>query len=138
MKKEQIDSHGKLCELKDEIYAYTREQAIEDGVLVDISDLELTKNAGIKVPICLTSNVHALCEVPKGLEGWQDYNGRLWDVLWMAVCAFKAVLSNAKNDKHLVPFKVIFQTGLKQRKTVTLWLCFNEAEGFTIMLPEDY
>jgi len=116
------------------IYSYTREQAIEDGVLVDISDSELTKNAGFKVPVCLTSNVHALCEVPKGLEGGQDYKGRLWDVLWMAVNAFKTF----KEDKHLVPFKVIFQTGPGQKKTVDLWLCFNEAEGFTIMLPEDY
>jgi len=128
------DSHGELFELKDLISSYTREQAIEDGVLVDISDSELTKNAGFKVPVCLTSAVYALCEVPKGLEGCQDFNGRLWDVLWMAVNAFKTF----KEDKHLVPFKVIFQTGLKQRKTVTLWLCFNEAEGFTIMLPEDY
>jgi len=134
MNKDTSDSHGQLFELKDIIYSYSREQAIEDGVLVDISNDELTKNAGFKVPVCLTRAVFSLCEVPEGLEGLQDFKGRLWDVLWMAVNAFRTF----KEDKHLVPFKVIFQTAPKQRKTLELWLCFNEYEGFTIMLPEDY
>jgi hypothetical protein len=119
---------------KELIYSYSRKQAIEDGLLVDISELELTKNAGFKVPVCLTQNVYGLCQVPEGLEGYQDFNGRLWDVLWMGILAFKSF----KEDKHLVPFDVIFQVKPNEQKTVKLWLCFNEYEGFTIMLPEDY
>ena len=35
------------------IYSYTRKQAIEDGVLVDITDV--AKEAGIKYPVAITS-----------------------------------------------------------------------------------
>src|ERR1039458_9449603 len=35
------------------IYSYTRKQAIEDGVLVDIT--EMAKEAGIKYPVAITS-----------------------------------------------------------------------------------
>src|ERR1019366_7436165 len=37
----------------DVIYSYTRKQAIEDGVLVDIT--EMAKEAGIKYPVAITS-----------------------------------------------------------------------------------
>ena len=37
----------------DVIFSYTRKQAIEDGVLVDIT--EMAKEAGIKYPVAITS-----------------------------------------------------------------------------------
>ena len=37
------------------IYAYTREQAISDGVLIDVS--KMAKEAGIRFPVVLTSAV---------------------------------------------------------------------------------
>ena len=67
------------------IYAYTRAQALEDGVLVDVS--EMAKEAGIKYPVALTATVHGkYVEVPEGVTG-QDEGGRLWDILWMLRCA---------------------------------------------------
>ena len=67
------------------IYAYTRAQALEDGVLVDVS--EMAKDAGIKFPVALTSAVYGkYIEVPDGITG-QDVGGRLWDILWMFRCA---------------------------------------------------
>src|SRR4051794_30073727 len=63
------------------IYAYTREQAINDGVLVDVT--ETAKEAGFRVPVALTRAAWAeYVAVPDGVEG-QDEAGRLWDVLWM-------------------------------------------------------
>ncbi len=41
-------------------------------------------------------------------------------------------------EKQLVPFEVIYQTDPRRSSTVTLWLCFSEFEGFTILLPEEY
>ena len=38
------------------IYPYTRAQALEDGVLVDVS--EIAKEAGIKFPVALTAAVY--------------------------------------------------------------------------------
>jgi len=70
------------------IYAYTRAQAIEDGVLIDVS--ETAKEAGIKFPTALTSAVWAdYVAVPAELKGQQDEMGRLWDILWMFSCAVR-------------------------------------------------
>ena len=44
----------------DLIYSYTRAQAIEDGVLVDVS--ERAKRAGIKYPTACTAGVWALID----------------------------------------------------------------------------
>ena len=113
---------------------YTRQQAIKDGVLIDITSTSEVKEADFKVPVCLTSSVYELVIVPEKLKNCQDFKGRLWDICFMAVYSFKRF----KDDKHLVPFKVaILQKNFKL-KTFQLWLVFNEHEGFTIMLPEDY
>ena len=70
------------------ISCYTRKQAIEDGVLVDVS--ETAREAGIKFPSALT---HAVYEqyvvVSPELKGEQDESGRLWDILWMFSCAVR-------------------------------------------------
>jgi hypothetical protein len=64
------------------IYVYTRAQAIEDGVLVDVS--KPAREAGIRLPTALTAAVHArYVTVPDELIGEQDDAGRLWDLLWM-------------------------------------------------------
>ena len=59
------------------IYTYTREQAIEDGQLIDVSETLEAKEASFRIPVCLTAGVHALVQVPELLSGWQDYSGRL-------------------------------------------------------------
>jgi len=65
----------------DVISAYSRENALEDGVLVDVSTVAL--EAGIKFPVALTRAVwDKYVEVPEGVT-CQDVNGRLWDILWM-------------------------------------------------------
>lgn len=79
------------------------------------------------------AGVHALVQVPELLSGWQDYSGRLWDTLFLAAAAFRPA-----GVEHLVPFEVIYQTDPRRSATVTLWRCFSEFEGFTILLPEEY
>ena len=65
------------------ISVYTRAQAIEDGVLVDVSDT--AREAGFGIPVALTRTVwDRLIALPEGYRGFQDESGRLWDVLWMA------------------------------------------------------
>ncbi len=65
------------------IDAYTRAQAIEDGILVDVS--ETAREAGFKIPVALSRTVwDRLVALPDGYRGFQDERGRLWDVLWMA------------------------------------------------------
>ena len=119
------------------ISRYTRAQAIEDGVLVDVSNV--AREAGITFPVAMTRAVWVQCaEVPEGLEGVQDEQGRLWDVLWMLKVAIR------RSGGEHVTYQVIFQNGPgnRNRHTVTLWaICGPGDQGepvITIMLPEDY
>jgi hypothetical protein len=63
------------------ISTYSREQAIDDGLLVDVSETSEFKELRFQFPIALTSGVLAQCvEEPVGVSG-QDWHGRLWDLL---------------------------------------------------------
>jgi hypothetical protein len=84
----------------DVIFRYTRKQAIEDGVLVDIT--EAAKDAGIKYPVAITSTAFfgyvALDPMPPG----QDLKGRLWDLIWMFSVAMR------RTSGSEVHFQILF------------------------------
>ena len=63
------------------IAVYTREQAIEDGQLVDVSTL--AREAGLMCPVAITRAAYDEYVVPsaRDAELGQDLTGRLWDVL---------------------------------------------------------
>lgn len=70
------------------IYAYTRAQAIADGVLVDVS--ETAKQAGFKLPAAITAALNDRLTPTRADQALgQDYDGRLWDVLWLAAFTIK-------------------------------------------------
>ncbi|MGV9934130.1 DUF6573 family protein [Streptomyces olivaceoviridis] len=75
-----------LAEPGEIIHAYTRAQALADGVLV-ATDAELAREAGFRVPVALTSAVWEGCvawnEGDSERQTPQDERGRLWDVLTM-------------------------------------------------------
>lgn len=114
------------------IYAYTRAQAIEDGVLVDVS--KMAKEAGFKYPTVITNAVYTGCVMASEKEKaqGQSESGRLWDLLWMA--GFKA--RGDKSGKPETLFDVIFSG-----KTVTLKMVCSPGDTpepvITIMLPEE-
>jgi len=84
------------------IYAYTRAQALADGVLVDAS--APAREAGIRWPVAMTAAVFArYVRVPEQLAGWQDEKGRMWDVVWMLRCGISG--GNAKGRERL--FKLL-------------------------------
>ena len=126
------------------IFEYTREQAIADGVLFDASAAPEAQEAGFRAPLALTTGVMQHIDIPKGLEGMQDVKGRLWDTLFLAATAFTMQKRQHEknptpdNDPHLCPFVVRYQTSAAQHEDITLWIAFNEYEGFTIMLPSEY
>jgi hypothetical protein len=67
------------------LYAYTRKDALNDGVQIDVS--ETAREAGLKFPVYLTRPVwENYVRVPDGVR-CQDEKGRLWDILWMLRCA---------------------------------------------------
>lgn len=74
-------------------HAYSRAQAIADGVLVDVSSIAAA--VGFKVPVAITCTAWADCvewneEVKARKSLIQDESGRLWDVLWIAFLACRA------------------------------------------------
>ena len=119
------------------ISLYTRDQAIEDGFLVDVSDL--AREAGFKWPVAVTRRVwdEIVTPAPHDAQQGQSEKGRLWDVLCMARLAAKA----NKNDRDSVLFQVIVLCEQKQKRvTLKLVLSFESPEGepcLTIMLPDE-
>jgi len=70
------------------IYVYSRAQAIADGVLVDVT--ETAKEVGFKLPVAITEALQNRLTPTKADAGLgQDYDGRLWDVLWLAAFTIK-------------------------------------------------
>lgn len=118
------------------ISTYSRAQAIEDGVLVDVS--EAARAAGIKYPTALTKKVwDEYVTVPEGIIG-QDEAGRLWDILWM----FMQEIRRSKGGDELY-FKLHVRNDNRDRtpplRTLKA-LCGpgDEAEPvITIMFPEE-
>jgi hypothetical protein len=65
------------------IHTYTRAQAIEDGFLIDVT--EMAKEVGFVFPVAVTQAAWAdLVAWNEGNAAYQDETGRLWDVLYMA------------------------------------------------------
>ncbi|MBI5242406.1 MAG: hypothetical protein HY922_01825 [Elusimicrobia bacterium] len=64
------------------IHAYTRTQALEDGVLVDLG--QLAREAGFCWPLAVTRAVWDVLEPSEELktEG-QSWTGRAWDMLFI-------------------------------------------------------
>lgn len=114
------------------ISAYTRKQAIDDGVLVDVS--ETAKEAGFRSGVALTRAVwDQYVEVPEGVKG-QDEAGRLWDILYMLRVSAKqmngdALLyklhvrnTNRSGTPPLVTLKAIIGPGDDREPVITIML----------------
>ena len=135
----------------DVIDVYTRAEAIEDGVLVDVT--ETAKEAGIVYPTAVTQALWSgYIEPPESLEGFQDVQGRLWDVLTMFSFSARAmkkasteVAESSRDTAQTLYFKTIFQmpskTGNPKMETVGLKaICGPGDNGepiLTIMLLEE-
>lgn len=110
------------------IHHYGREQAVEDGVLIDVTDM--AREAGITYPVAVTANLWARY-IDCG-----DTKGRLWDVLWM----FRIKSRNVDSDT--ITFSVSFADETGKAKLVELLATCGPGDlgeaVITIMLPEDY
>lgn len=120
----------------DLIFAYTRQQAIADGVLVDVT--ETAREAGFVYPVALTQGAWAECvAVPKD-DPCQDEAGRLWDVLSMLRFAVKGGSGRGAE----VPYSLYVQNACgDEPELVTLRaVCGPDDDGspcITVMLPDE-
>ena len=120
------------------ISVYTRSQAIEDGVLVDVSQADAMKGSGIALPVSVTRSVWAWVN-PEKMPRCQDFNGRLHDVLWM----LRLKIRGASEGIDRLAFRAMFQGGPglrgRQKRIVDLVAVCGPADDgspcLTIMLP---
>jgi len=140
------------------IHSYSRAQAIEacppgrtpgrcersrrDGVLVDVT--VTAKEVGFRWPVVITAALHdRLTPSQHDVSIGQDYDGRLWDALWLAAYTIK--LADPGTDT--VTYTVVLQeveakSGQPVNVDIRLWdVCGPGDEGepvVTIGFPEDF
>ena len=79
------------------VYAYSRSQAIADGVQVEVT--KVAHEAGIRFPVFITRGVFELCVAVPPNVSCQDESGRLWDVVWM----LRFAILRAKPEVQRIP-----------------------------------
>lgn len=126
----------------DVVYEYSRAQALEDGELVDVS--EVAREAGWRWPVALTRAAWAGCvEVPPGVVG-QDEAGRLWDVVYMAAQASKRAMARDRAPRDRVPVELHVRANNLEELQPTVRLIAHVGPGdtpepvVTIGYPQDF
>ena len=118
------------------IDVYTRSEAIEDGVLVDVS--ETAKEAGIEYPVALTRCVWDQYVTPdeRSRPLGQSESGRLWDVLQLYRFAARRSSGGSK-----MSFGLYFIMKRNQKRFIVLKATVGPGDNaepvITIMLPEE-
>ena len=124
------------------VASYNRAQAIEDGVLIDVT--AMAREAGFKWPVALTHTAWCDCvawtERDNRFQVHQDESGRLWDVLFMAFYAIRT--ATAPGDRLLFSLYRVPQDGHStEAGEVSLKLMVGPGDAgepvVTIMLPNE-
>jgi hypothetical protein len=90
------------------IYGYSRKQAIEDGVLIDVTN---QANQFFQFPMAITAEVYGeLNNIPKK-HAAESFAGRLHDVLFMAFTEVK----KGKTKSQTLMFSAIVNTDDKEK-----------------------
>jgi hypothetical protein len=132
------------------IHAYTRAQAIEDGVLVDLNqkptaqDKDITnldailREAGIIYPCAMTETAFMEWLNPgeQDVKDGQSIAGRLWDMLTI----FKSAVNRSRGPLDIIRFRFIVWKNGRQRNADLKAICGpgdTAAPVITFMLPDE-
>ena len=124
------------------IHSDTRAQALADGMLIDVT--ETGKEVGFKLPVTITEALQNRLTPTKAEAAiGQDYDDRLWNVLWLAAFTIKL----ADHGSDTVTFTVVQQeVDAKSGQPQKVDLCLRAICGLgdedelviTIGCPEDF
>jgi len=123
------------------VYTYTRQQAIQDGVLVDMDQgafKDLAREAGYQWPIAMTRAAyeHHVALTPAAKRACNDLIGRYWDILWM----MRGPLRNSYGKPECL-FQFLCVVKRVRPTLCTLKVVSGPADDgspcLTIMLPEE-
>lgn len=119
------------------ISVYTREQAIDDGVLIDVS--KTAKGVGFKFPVAVTVQLWSMITTIPKAYSYQDKNGRLWDVLYMAAFNAKRSTGTTLYYNLTMHHEVDTEKGKRILKNLDLKVVIGPGDNcepvLTIMLP---
>lgn len=116
------------------IHSYSREQAIKDGSLVDVS--VTAREVGFKYPVAITRRVWDEVITPDDedrSEG-QSEEGRLWDLIWMSY------LSAKRGEGSEIKVSLYVVKGKRKELVYLRALCGpgdNMEPVITIMFPDE-
>ncbi|HEV2524297.1 MAG TPA: DUF6573 family protein [Gammaproteobacteria bacterium] len=136
MNDEMINFFGKP------LHTYTRAEALEDGVLVDVSETAI--EAGFKIPVAVTRAVWdqyiSWTDEDTDNQTIQDEAGRLWDILSMLMFAIK--MDRSGTDQLIYQLAVIPRDGKgRSPKRIKLKSCIGGGDKgervITIMLTTE-
>lgn len=125
------------------IIAYTREQALSDGVLIDVS--KMGAEAGLRPPVAVTSAVFKQyiewTDEDSKKQSYQDQSSRLWDALLMARFKITSAVKQNSNES-LFELDCIPRDGKSTRAKLTVLKVHigpgDQGEAvLTIMLPNE-
>jgi len=120
------------------VYAYSRSQAIADGVQVEVT--KTAHEAGIRFPVFITRGVFELCiAVPPGVS-CQDEAGRLWDVVWM----LRFAILRARPNVQRIPVALYVRNSNHERPRLVKLVATvgpldidDPQPAITVMLPDE-
>ena len=115
------------------IFSYSLAQAIEDGVLVDLTPW--ARETGFNIPVACTAAVwNGYIVPPEGTQGLgQSERGRAHDMLWVL---FNAIRRSSGGDQLL--FEVILLQSAERRLTVEFKaVCGPGDEGEPVVTISD-
>ncbi|MDE2904572.1 MAG: hypothetical protein OXQ28_00645 [Acidobacteriota bacterium] len=128
------------------VHRYTRADGIRDGMLIDVT--ETGREAGFSVPVAITGAVQDQCvrwteeDTRRKPRVYQDEDGRLWDVLWMAACRSREIARSGRQaSTTLFQVIVVPRPGNGRQRLRTLKLVIGPGDAgeavATIMLPDE-
>lgn len=119
------------------VYAYTRAQAVADGVQVEVT--KTAQEAGIRFPMFLTRAVYdSFVTVPPGVTA-QDEGGRLWDIVWMT----RFAIIRAKPGVDRIPVALYVRNDNRAAKLIKLVAVAGPLDiddptpAITVMMPDE-
>lgn len=121
----------------DIIYSYTRTEALNDGVLIDVS--KLATEAGFIIPVAVTRALYYQHLTPNDnlKRIGQSLDGRAWDMLYL----LHVQIVQSKSEEQTTFFSVIFLTEQKVSQKVRLKAVIDGGDDgnpvVTIMLEDE-
>ena len=128
-----MDFFGEDAEV---LSTYTRAQAIEDGALIDVS--QLAKEAGFKYPVAVTGRVFQEVIVPPDeVRTTQDDIGRLWDILNV----LRMEIKRAAPGQSRIDFYILVQNKPGKIQKQPLYSICGPGDDFepvlTVCMPDE-